>query len=83
MVVKFRIRVCIVVMRKKDERQRGGIHLKKKTLLGTDLNVSAVCLGTGKYGDVVSEREALDLLWRYAENGGNFIDTANVYGKMV
>lgn len=68
-------------MRKKDERQRGGIHLKKKTLLGTDLNVSAVCLGTGKYGDVVSEREALDLLWRYAENGGNFIDTANVYGK--
>jgi aryl-alcohol dehydrogenase-like predicted oxidoreductase len=52
----------------------------------TGTNVSPVCLGTWRFGkrsgDVIEtdKSEAHDLLDAYADMGGNFIDTANVYG---
>ncbi|MGE5613894.1 MAG: aldo/keto reductase [Bacillota bacterium] len=46
----------------------------------TDLSVSPVCLGTVNYGTDLPEREALAQISRFVESGGNFIDTAHVYG---
>lgn len=53
-----------------------------KTIIGkTDLNVSAVCLGTGSFGTSIDENTSFDLIDSFLDAGGNFLDTANVYGK--
>lgn len=57
--------------------------MRYKILAGTDLNVSAVCLGGGSYGDKVNKEDAFLQLDRFFEAGGNFIDTANVYCRWV
>jgi len=52
----------------------------------TGLQVSPICLGTWRFGKesggvVETDREdAHELLYAFAERGGNFIDTANGYG---
>lgn len=50
------------------------------TLYGTDLRVSSLCLGTVGYGTGVSDEDAYRQLDIFARGGGNFIDTAHVYG---
>lgn len=50
---------------------------------GTDLNVSALCLGTGHFGTAISRADAFALLDQFLEMGGSFLDTANVYGNWV
>ena len=50
---------------------------------GADLTVSALCLGTGSFGTAISKGDAFALLDRFAELGGNFLDTANIYGNWV
>ncbi|MFD7506320.1 aldo/keto reductase [Streptomyces sp. NPDC059850] len=56
----------------------------KYNLLGkTGLRVSDLCLGAGTFGVSdwgASQEVATRLVDQYAEEGGNFIDTANVYG---
>lgn len=47
----------------------------------TGLLVSELGLGTLNYGQKLSEAEAEENLARYAAAGGNFIDTANIYGR--
>lgn len=42
--------------------------------------ISHICLGTAQYGSQLSAAESWKLLDRYVELGGNFIDTAHVYG---
>lgn len=44
-------------------------------------NVSVIALGSTGFGGQTPEQEALDFLDAYAEIGGNFIDTARVYGS--
>jgi aryl-alcohol dehydrogenase-like predicted oxidoreductase len=57
-----------------------------RRLGSTGTKVSPLCLGTWRFGKrsggvVETDRgEAHDLLDAYADMGGNFIDTANVYG---
>lgn len=51
------------------------------TICRTDLRVSAICLGTADFGGGVSEEESFRILDAFAEGGGNFLDTANVYGR--
>lgn len=46
----------------------------------TDLDVNPVCLGTANYGSTVSEEESKRQMYDFVELGGNFIDTAHVYG---
>ncbi|MDR0452374.1 MAG: aldo/keto reductase [Treponema sp.] len=46
----------------------------------TDLFVSPLCLGTSKYGTGLSKEFAFRQLDAFVERGGNFIDTAHVYG---
>ena len=47
----------------------------------TDLDVSSVCLGTGSISLALPDEELFPLLDAFADAGGNFFDTANVYGK--
>jgi aryl-alcohol dehydrogenase-like predicted oxidoreductase len=46
----------------------------------TGLRVSELCLGAMTFGRESPEPESIEMLNRFLEQGGNFIDTANVYG---
>lgn len=50
---------------------------------GTDLNASGICLGTVHYGTACPQSNAFEQLDYFCEHGGNFIDTAHVYGDWV
>ena len=54
--------------------------MKKIKFLNTELSVAPLCLGTVNYGSAMPEKEAIHQLSRYVELGGNFIDTAHIYG---
>ena len=43
--------------------------------------LSAVCLGTARFGGDYGESRSFALLDRYYAMGGRFLDTANVYGR--
>jgi aryl-alcohol dehydrogenase-like predicted oxidoreductase len=47
------------------------------------LRVSSLCLGTGQYGSKIDRASAFRLLDHFVDHGGNFLDTANVYGDWV
>ena len=47
------------------------------------LEVSKICIGADHFGTSVDDKLACRILDEYADRGGNFIDTANVYGKWV
>jgi aryl-alcohol dehydrogenase-like predicted oxidoreductase len=47
----------------------------------TGLKVSEFCLGTQTFGWVAEEKTAHDLLDLFVEQGGNFIDSANIYNQ--
>ena len=65
-----------------------GLKLDDYHLLGrAGLRVSPLCLGTmtfgvgaGSWGS--TDEEAAQMVDRYVERGGNFIDTANFYGQL-
>lgn len=47
----------------------------------TDLNVSALCLGTMQFGWTADERASFAVMDAFVEAGGNFLDTADVYSR--
>jgi aryl-alcohol dehydrogenase (NADP+) len=49
----------------------------------TDLTVSSWCLGGNVFGWTADERDSFDVLDAYVAEGGNFIDTAEVYSRWV
>jgi aryl-alcohol dehydrogenase-like predicted oxidoreductase len=49
----------------------------------SDLYVSSLCLGTGEFGSKLDRAASWRLLDEFIDAGGNFIDTANVYGDWV
>jgi aryl-alcohol dehydrogenase-like predicted oxidoreductase len=53
--------------------------MQTRTLPGTDMNVSKVCLGTMTWGQQNSEAEAHEQLDYAVAQGINFIDTAEMY----
>ena len=53
--------------------------MKFRTLPGTDLNVSQVCLGTMTWGEQNTEAQAHAQLDYAVDRGINFIDTAEMY----
>ncbi|MSQ59989.1 MAG: aldo/keto reductase, partial [Betaproteobacteria bacterium] len=53
--------------------------MKYRTLPGTDLSVSQVCLGTMTWGEQNSEAQAHEQLDYAVHRGINFIDTAEMY----
>ena len=53
--------------------------MKRRTLPGTTLEVSEVCLGTMTWGEQNSEAEAHEQLELAVARGVNFVDTAEMY----
>lgn len=55
--------------------------MKYVNLGGSGLKVSEVALGTMTFGRETEEKDAVRILEKYLNAGGNFIDTANVYSR--
>jgi len=53
--------------------------MKTLPLGHTGVQVSALCLGAMNYGTKANARDSMQMLDRYVEAGGSFIDTANMY----
>ena len=49
----------------------------------TGLKVSSLCLGAMTFGGDASEAVSFKIMDRFVAAGGNFIDTANVYGQGI
>lgn len=47
----------------------------------TDLEISRFCLGGNVFGWTIDEQASFAVLDAYAQAGGNFIDTADIYGR--
>lgn len=58
-------------------------RIPHRPLPGTSLHASALCLGGVYFGNELDERATFALLDRFAELGGNFIDTARIYSDWV
>ncbi|MGU3290873.1 aldo/keto reductase [Williamsia sp. M5A3_1d] len=54
--------------------------MRYRTLPGTGITVSTIALGSMGFGTETDETEAFAILDRFVESGGNFVDTADVYG---
>jgi len=57
--------------------------IRRRLMPGTDLDLSVISLGSVPFGGDVSEDDTFRLLDAYAELGGNFIDTAEVYSNWL
>jgi aryl-alcohol dehydrogenase-like predicted oxidoreductase len=53
--------------------------MKYKKILGTDIDISIICLGTMNWGQQNTEQDAHDQLDYATAQGVNFIDTAEIY----
>lgn len=49
----------------------------------TGLKVSAFCLGTMQWGWTADENESFEVMDAFVREGGNFIDTADIYSRWV
>jgi aryl-alcohol dehydrogenase-like predicted oxidoreductase len=54
--------------------------MMRRQLGRTDLEVTPWCLGCNVIGNTLDEAHSMAVLDAYVEAGGNFIDTANIYG---
>ena len=50
---------------------------------GSDLTPSQLCLGTNRFGTVISKSESFTLLDVFFNQGGNFVDTAHIYADWI
>ncbi|MBP1995162.1 aldo/keto reductase [Paenibacillus eucommiae] len=57
--------------------------MQLKPVTGTDLLCSTFCLGGASLGSRLNLEESFRLMDAYAERGGNFIDTAQVYANWL
>lgn len=55
--------------------------MKLRKLGTTDLNVSELCLGTMQFGWTADERASFAVMDAFAEAGGNFLDSADMYSN--
>jgi aryl-alcohol dehydrogenase-like predicted oxidoreductase len=55
--------------------------MKYRRLGNSNLEVSALCLGTMMFADQTAEPEAAEIVAAARERGINFIDTADVYSR--
>ena len=53
--------------------------MEKRRIIGTEIDVSEICLGTMTFGTPVGEKDAISLVRHAVDKGINFIDTANIY----
>ena len=55
--------------------------MKYHNLGKTDLSVSEICLGTMQFGWTADEKAAIPVMDAFVDDGGNFIDTADIYWR--
>lgn len=55
--------------------------MRYANIAGIERQASVICMGTASMGSVQSRDDAFAILDRYAELGGNFLDTARIYGQ--
>lgn len=53
--------------------------MKYRTLPGTGIKVSEICLGTMTFGDQLAEKDAVNAVAYAKDQGINFFDTADIY----
>src|SRR4051794_39429393 len=49
----------------------------------TGIRVSEICLGTDNYGSRIPPSRAFELLDQFADAGGTFLDTSNIYACWI
>ena len=59
---------------------KGEESIEKISFSRTELRWRPLCLGTVNYGSALPEKDAIRQLDEYVSLGGNFIDTAHIYG---
>jgi aryl-alcohol dehydrogenase-like predicted oxidoreductase len=59
------------------------VYMQIKPLPRTDLRVSVIGLGTDYFGSTIDRKLSMQILDRYVESGGNFIDTAELYARWI
>jgi aryl-alcohol dehydrogenase-like predicted oxidoreductase len=57
--------------------------VKKLNLGHSDIQVSALCLGTDSIGSRIDSQRSFQLMDQFQEAGGNFLDTANFYASWL
>lgn len=57
--------------------------MTKIRIPNTDLKVSSICMGTGGIGSAINQTDSFQMMDLFIEHGGNFLDTAHVYGDWV
>jgi len=57
--------------------------MEKRTLHGTDLTVSKLCMGTANFGTTLTQDQAHAHMDCFMAHGGNFLDTAHVYNNWI
>lgn len=57
--------------------------MRYKNIPGTELTPSVICLGTSNFGEAVSHDISIELMDRFLDRGGNFLDTAKVYSDWL
>lgn len=57
--------------------------MKERRLGRTGLKVSSLCLGTMQWGWTAGQEQAFAIMDAFAEAGGSFLDTSNIYSKWV
>lgn len=57
--------------------------MQHRTLPGTTLTVSPLCLGTNQFGTTLDDARSAEMLDAFVALGGNFIDTARSYGDWI
>ncbi|HRW07614.1 MAG TPA: aldo/keto reductase [Caldilineaceae bacterium] len=55
--------------------------MKLTAIPQTDLTPSAICLGTSNFGAAIPQADAFTLLDAFVDQGGTFLDTAEVYAN--
>lgn len=63
------------------QRTDGGYAGRIARLGNTDLDVFGLCPGGNVFGWTIDEQRSFEVLDAYARAGGNFIDTADSYGR--
>lgn len=54
-----------------------------RSLFGTRIEPSRICLGTGSFGSEISKNDSFAVFDAFVEAGGNFLDTAHIYAAWI
>jgi aryl-alcohol dehydrogenase-like predicted oxidoreductase len=60
-----------------------GEKMEYRRLGNSGLKVAPICLGTMQFGWTADEKKSFEIMDAYAEAGGNFIDTADIYSSWM